>query len=89
MRIEHPPCLDQDVADLIWGGLVVHVERRMVPDAVAPREVLDLEIRELRVRNGDNGALEACTRVERRPTSSTVRRSPRSDRIPTRTGWSA
>ena len=50
--------LDQNIADLVRGRLVAQANRRVVPDPLAPREVLDLEVRELRVRNGDDGAIE-------------------------------
>ena len=50
--------LDQDVADLIRSRFGAQANHRMVPDLVAPREVLDLEVRELRVGNGDDGAVE-------------------------------
>jgi hypothetical protein len=50
--------LNQDVADLVRGRFVAQANRRVVPDTVAPGKVLDLEVRELRVRDGDDGAIE-------------------------------
>src|SRR5262249_61208483 len=60
MGIEQPTHLDQDVAELVRGRLVAQAERRVIPDAVAPREVLDLEVGELRVRDGDDGTVEGA-----------------------------